>query len=159
MKRVAATVGILLLVALLAAPVFGYRGGPSGGWSRGSGYCGQGGGWYGSQPLNRSDQLERLEEKFYNNTANLRDRIWSKSEELDNLMNSPNSDPKKITALQKEISELRAKLDEEKVNFELEARKIAPKSGYSRGYSRGYGRHMGPQSGSYGGYGHGMYWR
>ena len=62
MKRVAATLGILLMVAFFAAPVFGCRGDRSGGWSRGPGNCGQGGGWYGNAPQNQSDELYDLEQ-------------------------------------------------------------------------------------------------
>jgi hypothetical protein len=44
MKKLATTLGILILVAVLAAPVFAYRGG-WGGWSGGPGSCGQVSGW------------------------------------------------------------------------------------------------------------------
>jgi len=150
MKRVAATLGILLMVAFFAAPVFGYRGDRWGGWSRGPGNCGQGGGWYGNAPLNQSDEFYKLEQKFYDDTAKIRDEIWNKNRELDVLMNSSNPDPKRIKGVQKEINDLRAKLDQERLDFDLEARKIAPRDSYGRGFSRGYGRHMGGRHGAYG---------
>ncbi|MGD8775885.1 MAG: periplasmic heavy metal sensor [Syntrophobacterales bacterium] len=154
MKKLLATVGILLLVTVLAAPVFADRWGNSG-WGRGPGSCWRDNGSYGNLTENQSGDLARLEQKFYNDTAQLRDQIWSKTEELNTLLNSADPDVKKVKSLQKEITDLRAKMDRQRLDFELEARKIAPNGGYyGRGYSRGYGGQM---MGGYrgGGYGHG----
>jgi zinc resistance-associated protein len=153
MKKLATTLGILFLVGVLAAPVLAHRGG-WGGWSRGSGSCWQGSGTYGNLSESQNAELDRLEQKFSNDTAKLRDEIWAKSEELGTLLNSAEPDIKKVKAVQKEITDLRAKIDLQRIDFELEARKITPNSGYGhgRGYSRGYGRHM---MGYGGGYGHG----
>jgi Spy/CpxP family protein refolding chaperone len=96
--------------------------------------------------------MDRLEQKFSNDTAKLRDEIWTKSEELNTLLNAADPDVKKVRALQKEITDLRAEMDRQRIDFELKARKITPNSGYARGYSRGYGRQM---MGYGGGYGHG----
>lgn len=155
MKKLATTLGILFLVGVLAAPVLAHRGG-WGAWSRGFDNC-----WRGSEPdgnLSESQnaELDRLEQKFSNETARLRDKIWAKSEELDTLLNSAEPDVKKVKAVQKEITDLRAKIDRQRIDFELEARKITPNSGYGGGYSRGYGRHM---MGYGGGYGHGPRYR
>ena len=153
MKKLATTLGILLLIGVLAAPVFAYRG-SWGGWSGGPGSC-----WQDSEPYDnltesQNAELGRLEQKFSNDTAKLRDEIWAKSEELNTLLNEADPDGKKVKALQKEITALRAEMDRQRIDFELKARKIAPNSGYSRGYSRGYGRHM---MGYGGGYGHGRH--
>jgi Spy/CpxP family protein refolding chaperone len=91
----------------------------------------------------KTDELYR---KFYDETAKLRDEIWAKSAELDTLLNSANPDAAKAKALQKEISDLRARIAQERINFELEGRKIAPELRSDRGYQ---GRHMR-------GHGHGM---
>lgn len=151
MKKLATTLGILFLVGVLAAPVLAHRGG-WGGWSRGPGYCWQGGAAYGNLSESQKAELDRLEQKFSNDTAKLRDEIWTKSEELNTLLNAADPDVKKVRALQKEITDLRAEMDRQRIDFELKARKITPNSGYARGYSRGYGRQM---MGYGGGYGHG----
>jgi len=151
MKKLATTLGILFLVGVLAAPVFAYRGGWGGG-SRGPGSCGQGSGSYGNLTESQNAELGRLEQKFSNDTAKLRDEIWTKSEELNTLLNAADPDVRKVRALQKEITGLRAEVDRQRIDFELKARKITPNSGYNRGYSRGYGRHM---MGYGGGYRHG----
>ena len=157
MKKLVTTLGILFLVGLLAAPVFAYRGG-WGGWSRGPGSCWQGSGPYGNLTESQNAELERLEQKFYNDTEKLRDEIWAKSEELNTLLNVADPDVKKVRALQKEISDLRSKMAERRVDFELKARKIAPDNGYGRGYARGYGWHMRGYRGQRGAYGPGPSW-
>ena len=60
------------------------------------------------------------------------------------MLNSSTPDLEKAKALQGEISDLRAKLDEERLSYELEARKITPEPRSGKGYGRGYyGHHMG----------------
>ena len=97
--------------------------------------------------------MDKLYQRFYDDTTQLRDEIRAKSAELDTILNSPNPDAERAKALQKEISDLRAKIAQNRINFELEERKIAPESGFGRGYSRDYGHHMGDY-GSGMGYGH-----
>ena len=132
MKKTLTIIGILLLGAVIAVPVLAY--GP--GWGRGHHMTGYRGGspgycWRydrGNENLTKeqSGQLDRLSKKFYDETAQLRNETWSKSAELDTLLNSPNPDAEKAKALQKEISGLKAKMAEMRINFELEKRKIAP---------------------------------
>ena len=149
MKRLVITLAIGLLITALAIPVFARgrgwgRGGHMGGfWGGGPGSCGQVDRGYGYQnPVERSPQDQR-DKEFYRDTATLRDQIRSKSAELDAVLNSPNPDPEKARSLQRDISRLQAKLDEKRLNDELEARKGAPKGSYGGGYDRGYGRGYG----------------
>jgi hypothetical protein len=48
------------------------------------------------------------------------------SDELNILLDSADPDPEKAKTLQKGISELRAKMDEKRLSYTLEARKILP---------------------------------
>ncbi len=166
MKKLLGTLGILVLAGVLAAPVFAHR---WGGRSTGFGYRWDDGGRYTNLTESQHAELDNLEQKFFDDTAKLRDEIWAKSAELNAALNSADPDAKKVRTLQKEISALKAKMGEERVNFELEARKIAPSSGYGRGYGRGYGWHMmgqrgpgyhmgGPHGPYGGGYGPGACW-
>jgi zinc resistance-associated protein len=157
MKKVLTTLGILVLVGFLAAPVFAHR------WGRGGNYGGPGSCWsesgdYGNLTESQRAELEKLEQNFFNDTAKIRDEIRNKSAELNTMLNSPDPDAKKAQALQKEISNLKAKMGEQRVNFELEARKIAPNARFSRGQARGYGHRghgygMGYHHGQKGNYG------
>ena len=174
MRKALTTLGILILVGFLTAPVFAHR------WGGGKNYGGPGAGpcWsdsedYANLSETQRGELEKLEEKYINDTTKLREQIWEKSTELNTMLNSPDPDAKKAKALQKEISNLKAKMGEQRLNFELEARKIAPNARLSRGYardghrgygSRGHGYGMGyhhGQQGNYGpgGRGYGPCWR
>ncbi|NIQ91245.1 MAG: Spy/CpxP family protein refolding chaperone [Deltaproteobacteria bacterium] len=176
MKKVLTTLGILVLVGFLAAPVFAHRyGGGKNYGGPGSGPC-----WYegGNLTDDQRAELEKLHQQYVDDTAKLREEIWNKSAELDTLLNSSNPDPKKAKGLQREISDLKTKMSDKRLDFELKARKIAPNArsgrGYGKGYGRGYGHghgggyhhgyhggygHRGQygDSGSYGGYGRGGY--
>jgi zinc resistance-associated protein len=145
MKRLATIFGVVLLAGAVAVPVFAW--GPGGGWGHHMmGYWGGDPGYaarYENLAPEQRIQLDALNQKFYDETANMRDQLWSKSSELDSILSSANPDLEKAQALQKEISELRAKLDEKRLNYELEARKIVPEEQPEGSYAGGYGDHMG----------------
>ena len=155
MKRLLAILGSVVLVAALAMPLFAHGPGWARGrhmigpWGSGPDYCGQYERGYGNLAKEQRSQLEELDRKFYNETAKLRNEIWAKSIELNSLLNSADPDPEKAKTLQKELGELRTKMDEKRLTYELEALKILPESRSSGCYSRGYGHHMG-------GFGHGI---
>ena len=163
MRKLLITLGILFMVGILAAPVFAHRWGMGGygayGGS-GSGPC-----WLGGGNLTDSQQVEmdKLQESFVNDTAKLRQDIWNKSSELDTLLDAETPDANKVKTLQKEISNLQAKMADKRVELELQARKIAPNARVGRGYGMGYG--MGHHYGPYGyrgpqyGQGYGPCWQ
>ena len=147
MKKLITVIGILLLVGAVAVPVMAW--GPGRGWGHPMMGCWGSGpeyerGDYGNLTSEQRSRLDTLERKFYEETKDLRDQVWTKSRELDSVLNSSNPDLDKAKALQKEISDLRAKLDEKTVTYELEARKIVPDQRLDYGYGPGYGYHMGP---------------
>jgi zinc resistance-associated protein len=161
MKRITTIIGILILAGAVAVPVMAW--GP--GWGRGHhmmGYWGSGPeyerGDYGNLTSEQKSGLDALDRKFYEETRELRDQIWTKSRELDSVLNSSNPDLDKAKALQKEISDVRAKLDEKKMEYDLEARKISTDSQYGSGYGRGYGGPMMGYGMGRGGYGPGACW-
>jgi hypothetical protein len=85
-------------------------------------------------------ELNSLEQKFCNDSVKLRKKIRAKSEELTNtLLNTSETDSKKIKELQAELSEFSATMTEHIVNLELTACKIAPDTNYvRRAYIRNY---------------------
>jgi Spy/CpxP family protein refolding chaperone len=159
MKRLTGIVGITLLSALLFVPAavwahgWGYGGGHMmGNWGAGPGYYGRYNNGYTTMSSKQQEQLADLNQKFFNETRPLREKLWSKSTELNALLSETNLDTGKIDKVQKEISDLRAKLDEKAVNHQIEVRKIAPDTWFGNRY--GYG----PMMGGYGmGYGMGRY--
>jgi zinc resistance-associated protein len=163
MKKLPKIVGITLLGALLIVPVAVW----AFGWGRGAnqmtGYWGAGPGYYGpynngyTTLISEQQQLADLNQKFFNETRSLRDKLWSESNELNTLLSETNPDTAKIARLQKDISDLRAGLNEKAIKHETEARKIAPDNGFGNGY--GYGPMMGGYGMGYGmGYGSGTCW-
>ena len=157
MKKLTTILGIMLISGLLIVPVitwaqgWGWGGGHMmGNWGRGPGYYDRDDrGYASSLTREQQDRLTDLDRKFYDETRELRDKLWSKSAELNAALAETSPDTAKVTGLQKEVSDLRAKLDEKMIAYEIETRKIAPDTRYGGGY--GYGRHM------MGGYGRGGY--
>lgn len=169
MKKMLTLGGIALMIAALALPAFargpGWGGGPGGMRGGGPGYdCPN----YGPAGANLTDeqrnQLSELGRKFSDNTAQLRSQMWAKRGEFQALMSSSSPDAEKAKALQKELSDLQAKMAQERLNYSLEQRKINPDARFGTGYGRGYGRGMGQGRGmGYGrhmggGYGPGGCW-
>ena len=160
MKRLTTIIGILVLVGTVAVPVMAW--GP--GWGRGNHMMGNWGsgpeygrGYSGNLTTDQRSKLEALDRKFYDETGELRDQIRTKSSELDTALNSSDPDLDQAKAIQKEISGLRANLDEKTLAYELEARKIVPDQRLGYGYGGGYGPHMGPYGRGMG-YGSGNCW-
>ena len=149
MRRVTKMFVVALLVGALAVPAVAW----SYGWGRGGHMMGPWGrapghGWgyergYGDITKEQRSQLEELDRKFYDETANLRNEIRTRSAEFDSLLRRPDPDLEKVKALQRELSDLRAKVDEKHLTYELEVRKINPELRSSEGYGRGHGHHMG----------------
>ena len=133
------------------------------GWGRGYGqrygsdWCpGPGYGWgaRGSAPGYSEDlsdeesaKLEEERETFWKDTSELRDQLYQKELELQSELAKQNPDGARASALQKEISELQAQMDQKWIDHRVKMRKAAPNYGYQ---GRGYGP-RGPMMGQ--GYG------
>jgi hypothetical protein len=126
MKKLALTFSILLLVAVLAGCASGDRL--------------QDIRWNGDLNMIQAAELNSLEQKFCSDSVKLRKEIRATSEELINTqLNTSEPDSKRVKALQAELSEFSANMIGHIVNFELEARKIAPDTNYvRRAYIRNY---------------------
>ena len=142
------------------------------GWGRGGGGRGAGPGWQGdSFGLNltqdQSTKLNTLHQAFRKDMSNLNVKTDQRQLELNSLLLEPNPDAQKVAKLQKEISDLQLQLNEKRVFYQLESRKIltaeqiaqlppgctlgfgnlmcGPSPGYGcgRGMGCGYGRGFG----------------
>jgi Spy/CpxP family protein refolding chaperone len=147
-NRVTKIIGIGLLVAALAVPAVvlaqGWRGGHMmGHWGRGSGYMTPYDRGYGDLTPDQKTQIEQLDRKFFKETADLNDRLWRKSSELNALLNTTDPDTKKVKELFKEVNDLRSQLDEKNLDYNLERHKIHPDSRLGGGYGSPQGSHMG----------------
>ncbi len=158
-NKVTKIIGIGFLVAAVAVPAVvlaqGWRGGPmmgNQGWRGGQMMANRGMGpgtmmsydrGYGTITPEQRTQLDQLDRRFYDETADLRKDLWNKSFELNTILNGSDPDIEKVKALNKEVNDLRTKLNEKSLTHELEARKITPDSRFAGGYGRSYGYHMG----------------
>lgn len=170
MKKLVMTLAIGVLITSLPFPAFargrgwGGMGGHMGGsWGGGPGSCGQYDRGYGYQNPDAWSRQDQRDEAFYRDTAEMRDQIRTKSADLDTLLNSPNPDLERARSLQKEINGLQARMDEKRLNYELEERKRNPEARSGRGYGWDYGPSMGGfgpsmDYGHMGGYGAGRTW-
>ena len=154
MKKIFAIVGILALAAVIAVPVLaqgpGYGRGRhmQGSWGGDPGPCPRYGWGSGNWTDEQRAQMDALHQKFFDETAQVRSQMWGKKAELNVLMNTSNPDLEKAKALQKEISDLKAKMAQEQINLYAETKKIDPDARFGQGWGRGKG--FGPGGGGYG---------
>ena len=97
---------------------------------------------YDANPMTQ-EELQLFREKreaFLKETEQLRTNLFDRERELQNELAKTEPDAKKASGLQKEISVLRADLDQKRISHRIEMKKINPNAG--RGYMRG-----GPMSG------------
>jgi Spy/CpxP family protein refolding chaperone len=161
MKRALTVIGIMVLVAAIAIPVLAQ--GPGAGRGRMmQGYgpgdpanCPRYAALDGKLTDEQRGQLDKLHQKFFDDTAAVRSQMVAKQSELNILMNTSNPDFEKAKALQKEISDLRGKMGQERIKLFAEERKINPDARFGMG--RGSMKGGGPGGGGMGmGYGRGM---
>jgi len=157
MKRLTTMLGVALLVGALAVPVFAWGPGWGGGhhmmgyWDGAQGYGSYGNRGYSGLTEEQRARVGQLERKYYDETATLRDQVRTKEGELDTLLSGANPDLDKARTLQREITDLRATLDQKGLEYELESRKAAPDGRFARGYGSpmmGYGSGTGYGPGS-----------
>lgn len=155
--------GIALLVSIAAVSAFAH--GP--GWGRGRGYGhmmgsdGWGPGWhhrsghgygqegyYGNLSAEEIAKLDQQRSEFFKATEDIRQNLYAKELELRSELAKEDPDTSKASKLQSDISKLQSNLDQERLNYEIKARKSAPS--YNRGPG-GYGPMMGysPRGGGY----------
>ena len=104
-----------------------------GGWGHHQGsmhYQGDYGPRY-NEELNSEEykQFEQKREAFFNETQELRADLYEKERALQNELVKDELDAFKASGLQKEISELRAQLDQKRIDHMVEMRKLNPKAG------------------------------
>jgi len=154
------TKGILILTVVA---IFGITTLAFAGWGRGYGHmtgpCGWGsdrdsgygygqGGYWGNLSEDEIAKLDQQRAEYFKATENLQQDLYAKQLELRSELAKENPDTGMASKLQQDISTLQSNLDQERLNYEIKARKSAP--GYSRSRG-GYGPMMGygPRGGGY----------
>jgi len=163
--------GILILTVVA---IFGITTLAFAGWGRGYGHMmgpdswgpgmqggygyGQGG-YYGNLSADEIAKLDQQRADYFKATENLRQDLYAKQLELRSELAKENPDTNKASKLQSDISKLQSNLDQERLNYEINARKSAPNynrgpGGYGSMMGYGYGGHgpmmgYGPRGGGY----------
>jgi hypothetical protein len=162
------TVGMILaVVMMLGLSATGFA---DGGWGRGrGGYCDgpaaedcpRGYGPRGGAGNLSDDEIALLQKEraaFFEQTREVRDDLYQKGLELSSELAKKEPDAAKAAALQKEISGLKAQLEQQALDYRLRMRKENSElysKGFGQGRGPGWGRGMGPGYGGRGGPGNG----
>lgn len=158
-KRITKTIVITSIILLIGGTIaFAHDGWGYGGYGRhmgrqwgghmmGPGYgsgpmMGYGHDWGKTRGFGRLSEedaakLEQTRERFYNETKELRRKIYDMEIDLQDEMAKEAPDQDKLAKLQKEISKYRAEFDQKALTHRLEMRKLAPEGFGGRGYGRG----------------------
>ena len=120
---------------MMGPGMMGYGGGYGPGYGHMRGYYGPNG--YGDLSQDDAAKLEQSQEKFFNETRELRNSIRDKQFALDSELQRANPDRAKVADLQRQLSQLESQFDQKALDHQLELRKEFPQNAYSRGYGRG----------------------
>jgi Spy/CpxP family protein refolding chaperone len=152
MKHIKSKIGIVAVVFTVGiaavALAHGWDGSGYGGYVMGPGMMGYGPGYgghmmgygpYGNGNLSPQDttKLEQSQQKFFNDTNDLRNSIQEKQFALNQELQQTNPDRDKVTNLQKELSQLESQFDQRALEHQLELRKNFPENALGMGYGRG----------------------
>ena len=134
---------------------WGYHGS---GWHHGGYGCPGYGNMMGDLSDEEIQKMDEQREAFLKSTENLRQEIYQKRLALESEFAKKSPDAKNAANLQKEISDLRSQIDQKRIEYMIEMKKINPGLGtefmgpgmMGHGYGRGYKRSgpMGYGSGS-----------
>ncbi len=105
-----------------------------------------GGGWEAQLSEEERAQVKQASQKFFEETKDLRDQLASKRSAMADELAKETPDSEAAAKLQGEVSNLKAQLDQKRLEHQLEMKKINPNLG------GGYGPMKGPgaRGGGYG---------
>lgn len=151
MKKKAKGIMVLAVVAVFGITTlafagwgrgFGHMMGPGGwgpGWHHRGGYGYGNGEYYGNLSAEEITKSDQQRSEYLKATENIRQELYEKELALRSELAKEDPDTSKALKLQSDISKLQSNLDQERLNYEIKARKSAPS--YNRG-PEGYGPMM-----------------
>ena len=122
---------------------YGHMMGPDGwgpGWHHRGEYGSGQEGYYGDFSADETAKLDQQRSEFLKATENIRQKLYEKELALRSELAKEDPDTSKASKLQGEISKLQGELDQQRLDYEIQARKKVPN------YNRDYERH-GPMMG------------
>ena len=138
MKRSLMTAIALVSVLAIASIAFAYHG--SGCPRKESGVCPRTGAGMAELSKEDAERLKAAGQRYMDETADLRQAVYEKTAALKAELAKKTPDVAKASAIQKEISDIEAKLDQKNLEHVIEMKKIAPDCGrYFMRYHGGSG--------------------
>ncbi|MBA3010133.1 MAG: periplasmic heavy metal sensor [Proteobacteria bacterium] len=125
MKKSMIVITSFLAVALLATNAFSWGPGKGCGGS-GQGYgAGESAAW-NDLSKQQKDELTALNQKFIDETYEVRSAMMTKHQEMRLLMETSSPDRAKLEALSKAVTDLQGQMQTKRIDYQLAAKKIAP---------------------------------
>jgi zinc resistance-associated protein len=138
-------VTLLAIVAMvgLGSNAMAYRG-----WMNHGGGFGDCGGYAADLTEEQRAKLEEVRKAFFEETRELRDQLHAKADALRAALEADPMDEAAAKALQTELSDIKAQLDQKRLEHRIEMQKLFPdfeggprhKGGRGHGWRGGYGR-------------------
>ncbi len=150
MKKSIMIAATLFSVALIASNAFAWgHGGYGRGCRGGAGYGVNGGPAMPNLTEEQKTRLSDLHQKFIDDTYELRSSMMNKRQDMQMLLETSSPDRGKLTAMSDAISDLQKQMATKRIDYILEAKKIAPElnMGNFMGFGRGAGFNMGKRFG------------
>jgi Spy/CpxP family protein refolding chaperone len=146
MKRLIGIMGILLLAGLFASSLV-YAAEDTTtekskgrmGMQRGKAQIGAIKGKTSNLTAEQQEQIEKLQKKFREDNADTIKQLMTKRFDFNTILTSDKPDADKAKAVQKEISDLTAKLAQKRIDLYFELLKINPDAKFGQGLGRGRG--------------------
>lgn len=144
MKKYVVITGMILLAGLLAFPMMASAQGAGAGKRAGimgmesaKGQRGIMGEKTSNLTTEQQEQIEKLHKKFRDDNADTIKQLMTKRFDLNTILDSDKPDADNARAIQKEISDLNAKLAQKRIDLYIETRKINPNTKFGMGAGRG----------------------
>lgn len=159
MKKTIILITALIGITFMATQAFSWGPGKGmGGYGAGTNCPGIDRNAYNDLSKAQQDELAALRQTFIDDTYELRTSLMQKHNEVRMLMETSTPDRAELTRLSDEAADLRKQLRENRIDFMLSAKKVAPElrfgQGMGKGYHKGYGKGNCPGRGQ--GYGSGQ---
>lgn len=144
-----------IVIAASIIAIAGFSANAFAGWGMGYGHGprgmghGPGSGWncpYGGPGMAAqldsatAGKVNEARQAFFQETAEIREKIYQKTQALEYALASDNPNPEEAAAIQRELSDLQAQFDQKRLAHRMEMRKSFPEltAGYGcRGMGRG----------------------
>jgi Spy/CpxP family protein refolding chaperone len=98
---------------------------------------------YGNLSQEDAGKLQQSQDKFFDQTRDLRNSIRDKQFALNDELQKTNPDKAKVADLQKQLSQLESQFDQKALDHQLEVRKEFPQGNFAYGQSYGRGGYCG----------------